>query len=233
MIVRILIALFASVVASVSYLTGMARLMTSLLVGFGACSSFFFGILFLLPADGERLLFPVYEQVPAWPFFVVGLILCGMIGWLYYARNTQTVEEQVSSQHFKYFLGGVGCYLTSLFFSSIFWFPSDAKRLSADLSALKVEVLLGTIVFLIGVTVSCFLFYRASRGSSLQHADLMRRFVLGFFSFFHFDKMPLLVAYLLIYAPKTEIIFPNIAALALVSYIPVSIMLVKITLETK
>ena len=105
--------------------------------------------------------------------------------------------------------------------------------MSADPATLKIEVFLGTALFLIGVTVSCYLFYRASKGSSVQHPDLMRRFVLGFFSFFQFDKMPLLVAYLLIYAPTTEVIFPNIAALALVSYIPVSLMLIKITLESK
>ena len=41
MVVRILIAGFASFVAGLSYLTGLGRLMTGLLLGFGAFSSFF------------------------------------------------------------------------------------------------------------------------------------------------------------------------------------------------
>jgi hypothetical protein len=61
----------------------------------------------------------------------------------------------------------------------------------------------------------------------------MRRFVLGFFAFFQFDKMPLLVAYLLIYSPETQVIFPNIAALALASYLPVCIFLLKTTLDCR
>ena len=60
----------------------------------------------------------------------------------------------------------------------------------------------------------------------------MRRFVLGLFTFFQFDKLPVLVAYLLIYSPETEVIFPNIAALALASYIPVGIFLLKTTWDT-
>ena len=43
----------------------------------------------------------------------------------------------------------------------------------------------------------------------------------------------LLVAYLLIYSPETKVTFPYIAALALASYIPVGIFLLKATLDTK
>lgn len=233
MVVRILIAGFASFVAGLSYLTGLAQLMTGLLLGFGAFCSFFFGVLFYLPIDAERAFFPVYIKVPAWPYFVIGLILTAMTIALFLVKIKPAEEEQVSSLHFKYLFGGIGGYLTSLFLSSVFWFPSDAKKLSADPSSLTLEVLFGTVLFLLGVSVSCYLFYRASKGTSDRHPDLMRRFVLGFFTFFQLDKMPVLVTYLLIYAPETEVNFPNIAALALVSYIPVAIFLLKTTWDTK
>lgn len=233
MIVRILIAGFASFVAGLSYLTGMARLMTGLLLGFGALSAFFFGILFILPVDSERLLFPVYERVPSWPYFALGLVLAGLTLALFLVKAKPAKEELVSGVHFRYLIGGIGGYLSSLFLSSIYWFPSDARRLSADESTLTLEVLAGTSLFLLGVSISCYLFYRASRGTSNSNPDLMRRFVLGFFAFFQFDKMPLLVAYLLIYSPETQVSFPNIAALALASYLPVSIFLLKTTLDCR
>jgi hypothetical protein len=233
MVVRVLIAGFASFVAGFSYLTGLAKLMTGLLLGFGAFSSFFFGILFVLPIDAERLFFPVYEKVPAWPYFLIGLILTGMTIALYLVKVQPAEGEQVSSNHFKYLLGGIVGYLSSLFLSSIFWFPSDARKLSADASSLTTGVLIGTSLFLIGVSISCYLFYRASKGVSDRHPDLMRRFVLGLFTFFQFDKLPLLVTYLLIYSPETQVSFQNIAALALISYIPVGIFLLKTTWDTQ
>lgn len=233
MIVRLLIAGFASCVAGLSYLTGLAKLMTALLLGFGALSSFFFGILFILPVDAERLLFPIYEQVPPWPYFALGLVLAGMTLALFLLKVKPAGEEQVSGVHFKYMAGAIGGYMSSLFLSSIYWFPSDARRVSAEESALTLEVLLGTCLFLVGVSISCYLFYRASRGTTEKNPDLMRRFVLGFFALFQFDKMPLLVAYLLIYSPETQVIFPNIAALALASYLPVSIFLLKATLDCR
>jgi len=233
MVVRVLIAGFASFVAGFSYLTGLAKLMTGLLLGFGALSSFFFGILFVLPIDAERLFFPVYEKVPAWPYFLIGLILTGMTIALYLVKVQPAEGEQVSSNHFKYLLGGIVGYLSSLFLSSIYWFPSDARKLSADASSLTTGVLIGTSLFLIGVSFSCYLFYRASKGVSDRHPDLMRRFVLGLFTFFQFDKLPLLVTYLLIYSPETQVSFQNIAALALISYIPVGIFLLKTTWDTQ
>ncbi|MGB3211319.1 MAG: hypothetical protein WBB19_11490 [Desulforhopalus sp.] len=232
MVVRVLIAGFASFVAGISYLTGLAKLMTALLLGFGAFSSFFFGVLFLLPIDTERVFFPVYEKAPAWPYFIIGLILTGMAVALFLVKTKPEKGEDVSAVHFKYLLGGFIGYLSSLFLSSFYWFPSDEKKLSADPSTLTVEVLVGTSLFLIGVSVSCYLLYRASKGRSARHPDLMRRFVLGLFTFFQFDKMPLLVAYLLIYSPATQVIFPNIAALALASYIPVGFFLLKTTWDT-
>ena len=233
MVVRVLIAGFASFVAGLSYLTGLAKLMTGLLLGFGAFSSFFFGILFVLPIDAERLFFPVYEKVPAWPYFLIGLILTGMTIALYLVKVQPAEGEQVSSNHFKYLLGGIVGYLSSLFLSSIYWFPSDAMKLSADASSLTTGVLIGTSLFLVGVSISCYLFYRASKGVSDRHPDLMRRFVLGLFTFFQFDKLPLLVTYLLIYSPETQVSFQNIAALALISYIPVGIFLLKTTWDTQ
>lgn len=232
MIVRILIAGFASFVSGLSYLAGLTRLMTALLVGFGSFSAFFFGALFLLPVDAERLMFPIYEPVPAWPYLLLGVVLAAMIVGLYKIKVAPVVSENVSASHFKYLIGAIGGYLASLFLSSVYWFPSDERRLSADSTSLAWEVLFGTVLFLIGISVSCYLFYRASKGESETHPDLMRRFVLALFAFFQLDKVPLLVAYLLIYSPDSQVVFPNIAALALASYVPVSIFLLKATWDS-
>lgn len=233
MIIRILIAGFASFVAGFSYLTGLGRLMTGLLIGFGACCSAFFGILFLMPVDSDRLVFPIYEEGPAWPFFVLALILAVIVAIHFLTKVKPAENEEVNSKHFKYLAAGLGIYLTSLFLSSIYWFPSDKKRLEVLDSTLGVEVFIGTCLFLIGVTFSSILFYKASKGSSDRHPDLMRRFVLGLFTFLQLDKMPLLVAYLLIYSPETRVIFPYVTALALSAYIPVGLFLVKATLESQ
>lgn len=232
MVVRILIAGFASFVAGLSYLAGLAKMMTGLLLGFGALCSFFLGIVFYLQINAERVFFPVYEKVPAWPYFLIGVILLGMVVVLFLVKVKPAEEEQVSAVHFKYLLGGIGGYLASLFLPSVYWFPSDTKKLSAAPSPLTLELLIGTGLFLLGVSISCYLFYRASKGTSDRYPDLMRRFVLGLFTFFQFDKMPLLVAYLLIYSPEAQMSFQNIAALALASYIPVGIFLLKTTWDS-
>ena len=233
MIVRILIAGFASFVAGLSYLTGLARIMTGFLLGFGALCSVVAGIFFLLPVDANRLVLPVYEKVPAWPYFLIAAILLGMLAVLFLAKGKPAEEEPVSANHFKFLLGGIIGYLASMFVSSVYWFPSDVVRRAADPSSLSSEVLFGTCLFLAGITVSCALLYRASKGSSERHPDLMRRFVLGLFTFLQLDKMPLLVAYLLIYSPETKVVFPYLAALALTSYIPVGIFLVQTTRECR
>lgn len=233
MIVRIFIAVFASVVAGLSYMSGLARLMTAFLLGFSAACSFLFGVLFVLPADGDRLFFPIYEQVPAWPYFAIGIALAGMIPALFLLKPRPAEPEEVSATHFKYLAGAIGAYLVSFFLSSVYWFPSEAVRRSVETSALASEVLFGTCLFLAGVTLSCALFYRASKGCSERHPDLMRRFILGLFAFFQLDKMPVLVTYLLIYSPETGVIFPHIAALALVSSIPVGIFLVMTTRDSQ
>ncbi len=233
MIVRIVVAVFTSVVGGLSYMTGLAKLMTAFLLAFGAICSFLFGVLFVLPVDPHRLFLPVYEKVPAWPYFLIGFILCGMILALFFVKATPAERENVSSIHFQYLFAAVAGYLLSLFASSVYWFPSEATRRSADASVLASDVLFGTGLFLIGVTLSCGLFYRASKGCSERHPDLMRRFVLGLFAFFQLDKMPLLVAYLLVYSPETGVIFPHLAALALSSYIPVGLFLLKTTHDSQ
>lgn len=233
MIVRILIAGFASFVAGLSYLTGLARIMTGFLLGVGAFCSGAAGVLFLLPVDEKRLVLPVYEKVPAWPYFLIAAALLAMLAVLFLAQNRPVEEEPVSASHFKYLFGGIIGYLASMFLSSIYWFPSDAVRRAADTASLTSEVLFGTCLFLAGIIVSCAMLYRASKGSSERHPDLMRRFVLGLFTFLQFDKMPLLVAYLLIYSPETKVVFPYIAALALTSYIPVGIFLLQTTRECR
>ncbi len=233
MIVRIFIAVFTSLVGGLSYLTGLARLMTAFLLGFAAVCSFLLGVLFVLPVNSDRLFLPVYEKVPAWPYFLIGLVVALMIPPLFLWKGKEAEAEEVSAVHFKYLFAAILSYLVSLFASSVYWFPAEAVRRSADTSTLASEVLFGTCLFLVGVTISCALFYRASKGASERHPDLMRRFVLGLFAFFQLDKMPLLVAFLLIYSPETGVIFPHLAALALSSYIPVGIFLLQTTRESR
>lgn len=75
--------------------------------------------------------------------------------------------------------------------------------------------------------------YLASKGMTENRPDMMRRFVPALFAFCHLDKMPALVAYLLIYSPETHVVFPKIAALALAGYIPIAIFLAKICFESR
>ena len=233
MIIRVLIAGFASFVAGISYLTGLTRIMTAFLLSFGTLVSFFFGLLFLLPINEERLWFPLYGDAPSYPFFLLGALLAVMVGALFLAKPKFEIVEQVSRTHFKYLILGLGGYISTLFLASFFWFPSDARTLAADESRLAIEALLGTYFFIIGLSGSLYLLYRASRGSSEERPDLMRRFVLAVFAFLQLDKMPALVAYLLIYSPDAMLVYPNLPALALWSYIPVGIFLLKTTWDTK
>ncbi len=233
MIIRVLIAGFASSVAGASYLAGMTRIMTALLLGFGAFVSFIFGLLFLLPGDEGRLWFPVSGEAPPYPFFILGTLLAAMILALYLVKPKFEIVEQVSKTHFKYLVWGAGGYISTLFISSFFWFPSDSRKLAVDESGLAIEALAGTCFFILGISCSLYFFYRASRGSSAERPDMMRRFVLAFFTFFQLDKVPALVAYLLVYDPDVQLVFPNLAALALSSYIPVGLFLLKTTWDTK
>ncbi len=233
MIVRILIAAFASLVSGFSYVVGLVRLMTGLLVGFTALCALLLGILFLLPVDAERRLLPVYEPVPAWPYLLLALLLGGMVVALFKLRVEPAPVEPVSARHRKYLLAGVGGYLTTLFLSSIWWFPADEHRLAADPERLAWEVFFGTGLYLLGISISCIFLYRASRGGSPRYPDMMRRFVLGLFAFFQLDKMPLLVTYLLLYSPDSRVIFPNIAGLALASAIPVAAFLIRASWDSR
>lgn len=233
MIIRVLIAGFASSVAGVSYLAGMTRIMTALLLGFGAFVSFIFGLLFLLPGDEGRLWFPVSGEAPPYPFFIIGTLLAAMIIALYLVKPKFEVVEQVSKTHFKYLIWGAGGYIFTFFVSSFFWFPSDSRKLAIDASGLAIEALAGTCFFILGISCSLYFFYRASRGSSVERPDMMRRFVLAFFTFFQLDKVPALVAYLLVYDPDVQLVFPNLAALALSSYIPLGVFLLITTWDTK
>ncbi len=233
MIIRILIAVFASSVAGLSYLAGLGRLMSSLLIGFGALASFFLAVLFFLPVDSERVFFPVLTAVPWWPYVLIGVILLAMIPAIYLFPPWRSKDQQVSQVHFKYLVAGIGGYLASLFIASVYWFPSDEKMSLISPAALRVELVIGTVFFIIGICISSYFFYLSTRGVSERHPDLMRRFVLSFFTFFQFDKIPLLVTYLLMYSPESQVQFPQIAAFALASYIPVGLFLLVATLEMK
>ena len=231
MIVRILLAAFSSLVGGVCYLAGMMRLMSGLLVGFGVLVSLFFAVIFAMPASEDRLWFPVYGDAASWPFFLLAFCLILMITWLFLAHSKPIAIEYVSRRHFKYLAVGLFVYLCALFLPAFFWFPSEDKRLAVEASSLGVEVLFGVCVYLIGSSAALFMLYKASRGATDKNPDMMRRFVPALFSFLHLDKMPALVAYLLIYSPETYVVFPKIAALALAGYIPIAIFLVRICVE--
>jgi hypothetical protein len=228
MIVRLLIAVFSSVVSGVCYISGMLRLMSGLLLGFGVFTALFFGVIFLLPASDDRLWFPIYGTGSSWPFFLIAAILAGMIIWLFVKKTNPGISEPLSRRHFKYLGGGLFLYLCALFIPAFLWFPSEEKRLISDVASLGTEVFLGVCLYLIGSGVALYLFYHASKGSTVSHPDLMRRFVPAIFSFFHLDKMPALVAYLLVYSPETRVIFPKVAALALAGYVAIGYFLAKV-----
>jgi len=228
MIIRIVLAGFSSIVSGVCYLSGLMRVMSGLLLMFGVLASLFFGIIFMLPASNDRLWFPIYGHGASWPFFLLALILAALIGWLFLKKTDAADEDSVSGSHFKFLGAGLFSYICALFLPAFLWFPSDERRLSAEVSALGVEVFIGVCLYLVGSCLALYLLYRASRGTTSNHPDLMRRFVPALFSVCQLDKMPALVAYLLIYSPETHIIFPKIAALALAAYIPIGIFLVRI-----
>ena len=228
MIVRILLAGFSSIVSGVCYLSGLVRIMSGLLLGFGVLAALFFGIVFLIPASDDRLWFPIYGGGASWPFFLLALCLAGLISYLFFDKPQPADEQQVTGYHFKYLGAGLFTYLCALFIPAFLWFPSEERRLAADVSTLGLEVLIGVCLYLIGCCVALYFLHRASHGTAPNHPDLMRRFVPALFSVCHLDKMPALVAYLLIYSPETHVIFPKIAALALAAYIPMGIFLIKI-----
>ncbi|MBM9604022.1 hypothetical protein [Desulfopila inferna] len=233
MIIRIILVLFVSGASAISYMAGYARVMSGLLIGFGALASVFFGILFVVPQQNRQLWFPIYGDGAAWPFFLLALILAGIAALLFSGRKESAEEETVSSHHFQYFIGGFFAYILSVFLPALLWFPSDEKRLSMDSGTLGMYVFAGTCLYLIGTMAALFLFYKASKGVAPDYPDLMRKIILALFSMLHFDKVPAFVSFLLIYSPETRIIYPSIAALALSAYIPVSFFLLKLSWQSE
>ncbi len=233
MIIRLLLAGFVSIVFSFCYLAGLVRLVSALLIGFGVLTAVSFAIVFLLPPDADRLLFPISVSGASWPFFVIALFLILLIVWLFLHKTDPAEEENLSARHMKFFGGGLLLYITSLFIPIAFWFPSDEKRLMLGINSQGTMVFIGVCLYLAASSAALLLLYRASRGTTLDHPDLMRRFVPALFAFFHLDKMPALVAYLLIYSEEAQFVFPKIAALALVGYIPVGIFLAKLCFDSR
>ena len=233
MVIRLLLAGFVSIVSSFCYLAGLVRLMSALLIGFGVLTALSFGIVFLLPPNDDRLLFPISVAGASWPFFTIALILVFLIGWLFLHKSVSAAEgESLSSRHMKFLGGGLLLYICSLFIPVALWFPSDEKRAALETCSQETMVFVGVCLYLLGSSVALLLLYRSTRGTTADNPDLMRRFVPAFFSFFHLDKMPALVAYLLIYSSEVQFVFPQIAALALIAYIPVGIFLAKICFDS-
>lgn len=216
------------------YLAGLMRLMSALLVSFGALASLFFGILFMVTPEQRQLWLPAYVHGAAsWPFFLLFVVLMSMVA-LFFIKKSEPVEDEIISLlHFKFFIGAFFGYLLSIFLPALLWFPSEVKRINLDGSTLGVYMLLGTIFYLLGITISLYLFYRASRGTTARYPDLMRRIVLAVFAIVHFDKIPVFIAFLLVYSSETEIIYPSIAALALAAYIPIALFLLKLSRQSE
>lgn len=240
MIVRIVIAVFLSVVTGVCYMAGLSRLISGLLIGFGVLASLFFGILFLIPPGSDRVSFAVSAAGSSWPFFLLALVLILMIVYLFYYQPKSKVPdadggtcEMLCGSHLQLVGGGILVYLFSLFFPVILWFPSDEAARSSVGKHPEIMVLIGVIIFICGVSVSLYLLHRATKGGTPENPDLMKTAVPALFTVFHFDKIPALAAYLLIYSTNPELVFPKIAALALAAYIPVSLFLIKTVSSTR
>lgn len=232
MIIRILFVVFISGAAGICYLAGFTRLMSALLIAFGALASVFFGIVFVVPHGSMELWFPVYGEGAAWPFFLLGVVLAGMAVLAFSKRKERPPRQRFTSVHFQFCIGGFFAYLLSVFLPALLWFPSDEKRLNLDASTLGLHVFFGTCLYILGSMAALYLFYKASKGVAEGYPDLMRRIVLALFSVVQFDKMPAFVAFLLIYSPETRIIYPSVAALALCAYIPIAFFLLKLSWQS-
>lgn len=232
MIIRISIAAFISLVSGFCYLSGMIRLISGLLIGFGFFTSLIFGIIFILPDSENRLIFPIHSGGASWPFFLLAVCLIMLIIYLFLKKSDPAEKDQLAASHMKFLAGGLFLYLCSLFVPAFLWFPSEEKRLAVEAGSLGIDVFIGVCIYLAGTGGALYLLYRATKGATEDHPDLMRRFVLALFSVFHLDKMPALVAYLLIYSPETYVIFPKIAALALAAYIPISVFFIKVSSDS-
>jgi len=244
MIVRIVIAVFVSVVTGVCYMAGLSRLISALLIGFGVLTSLFFAILFLLPPGSARASFAVSAPGESWPFLLLALVLVLLIGLLFKPRpDTEVLDgdddrtaggrgskqdwEPFTRSHLQLFTGGVLFYLFSLFFPVFLWFPSDEAARSSVGRHPELTVLIGVVIFICGISLALYALFRAAKGGTPDNPYLMRSVVPALFTVFHLDKIPALAAYLLIYSTNPELVFPKIAALALAGYIPVSWFLIK------
>ncbi|PID41199.1 MAG: hypothetical protein CR981_04210 [Proteobacteria bacterium] len=231
MIIRVLLAAFSSLVGGFCYLAGLTRLMSGLLIGFGLLTSLFFAVLLIVTPNSDASGFPVYGSNSPLPFFLLALVLLLMIIWLFLARPKPAKQEALSSVHFKYLAAGLLAYLSALFLPAFLWFPSAEKLLSIQTIQLEREVLAGVCLYLAGSSGALFLLFLSTKGGTPYNPDLMRRLVPALMALLHFDKMPALLAYLLIYSPETPVVFPRIAALALAGYIPFTLFLVKISVS--
>jgi hypothetical protein len=233
MILRIIFVLFVSGASGVCYLAGFARLMSALLIGFGGLASIFFGLIFVVPEENRGLWFPVYGEGAAWPFFLLAVTLFGMVFLVLGKRRERVAVEKVNSLHVQYIIGGFFAYLFSVFLPTLLWFPSDERRLGVDPSTLELQAFYGTCLYLLGTVAALYLFYKASKGVIDNYPDMMRRVVLALFAILQLDKLPAFVAFLLIYSPETQIVYPSIAAFALVAYLPVSYFLLKLSWQSE
>lgn len=232
MIARILLIVFTSVVGAVCYLSGMNRLISALLLAFGSLLAFVFGLIFVLPNSENILGFPVYGQGSGVLFFVLAFILVVCTCLILLKKSKKISYEQIAAEHLKFFAGGILASITAIFLPAFFWFPSEEQRVLVEESVLATQAFIGTCFYVICWIGALYLFYRASKGGTLHRPDLMRRLVLAVFAFFQLDKIPALIAYLLIYSPETQVVFPGVAAFALASYIPMSFFL-WLTTESK
>jgi len=207
--------------------------MSGLLLGFGFFASLIFGIIFALPDNENRLWFPIHGGGASWPFFFLAICLMMLIIYLFLKKSDPAERDPLAAIHLKFLAGGLFLYLCSLFVPAFLWFPSEEKRLAVEAGSLGIDVFIGVCIYLAGTGGALYLLYRATQGATDDHPDLMRRFVLSVFSVFHLDKMPALVAYLLIYSPETYVIFPKIAALALAAYIPIGVFFIKVSSESQ
>ena len=220
---------FLSGACGICYLAGYLRIMSGLLVFFGSLAALFFGLLFSISEMSRNLQFPVDGDGGGLLFIVLAVFLCAMAMYIVFSKEGITRQEEISSSHFRYLFGGIFVYLISIFLASYFWFPSDELRLQADSVSLGRYVLLGTVLFLLGQVISLYLFHCASKGGLPGNPDLMRRLVLALFAVFHLDKIPLLFAFLLVYSPEAQAIYPWCVLLVLGGYIPTSIFLLLVS----
>ncbi len=235
MIIRVIFVLFFSFASAVCYLAGYGRIMSALLILLGALASALFGVLFVVPETGSELWFPVYGDGAGWPYFLLAMLLFAMSVYTVFSKwkgKSGYDSEQVSSLHVQNLFGGVLAYVVFIFIASYFWFPSEARRTLYNEATLENYVLFGTILFLAGEIAALYLFYLASKGGLPRYPDMMRRVVLTLFTFLHFDKIPIFIAFLLVYSPEAQVIYPGAALLAMTGYLPISVFLFWLSKDT-